>query len=199
MQMRIEATLVSTLALAACATTPSSTAEAPAPALVELQLLGLNDFHGNIEVPGSTTSYRHGEETLREVLGGAARLGATLDGLRAGQPHSLTVAAGDLIGASPFVSANFLDEPAIMALNLVQLDIASVGNHEFDRGIAELQRIQLGNASAMSSAIAVWGKKKVGIEAQRDLIDLTLIEAARRGGQQDLADALRRERAMPMP
>ncbi len=153
MHMRITASLVSTLALAACASMPSTTVEAPAPAVVELQLLGLNDFHGNIEVPGSTTSYHHGQETLREVLGGAARLGATLDGLRAGQSHSLTVAAGDLIGASPFVSANFLDEPAIMALNLVQLDIASVGNHEFDRGIAELQRIQQGGCEQHTSRV----------------------------------------------
>lgn len=153
MYMRITASLASTLALAACATMPAGTVEAPAPALVELQLLGLNDFHGNIEVPGSATAYRHGEETLREVLGGAARLGATLDGLRAGQSHSLTVAAGDLIGASPFVSANFLDEPAIMALNLVQLDIAAVGNHEFDRGIAELQRIQQGGCEQHTSRV----------------------------------------------
>lgn len=153
MYMRITASLASTLVLAACATTPSSIGEAPAaaPALVELQLLGLNDFHGNIEAPTAITSYRQGDEALREALGGAARLGATLDGLRAGQAHSLTVAAGDLIGASPFVSANFLDEPAIMALNLVGLDIASVGNHEFDRGIAELQRIQQGGCAQNTS------------------------------------------------
>ena len=155
MRMRITASLASTLVLAACATTPSVEAPATrsASGLVELQLLGLNDFHGNIEVPGSTTSYRHGTETMREVLGGAARLGATLDGLRAGQPHSVTVAAGDLIGGSPFVSANFLDEPAIMALNLVGLDVASVGNHEFDRGIAELQRIQQGGCQQHTSRV----------------------------------------------
>jgi len=147
MRMRIAATMCSTLALAACATTPVPPASAP----VELQLLGLNDFHGNLEVPSSTTSYRHGEENLREVLGGAARLGATLDALRTGQEYSLTVAAGDLIGGSPFVSANFLDEPAIMALNMVQLDVASVGNHEFDRGIDELQRVQHGGCDRFTS------------------------------------------------
>jgi len=151
MRMRITATLVSSLALAACATTPVPQAEQSAP--VELQLLGLNDFHGNLEVPSSTTSYRHGEETLREILGGAARLGATLDALRSGQEHSLTVAAGDLIGGSPFVSANFLDEPAIMALNMVQLDVASVGNHEFDRGIDELQRVQHGGCDRFTSRV----------------------------------------------
>ncbi len=154
MRMRITATLVSTLALAACASVPSGPTATPGPAapvVVELQLLGLNDFHGNLEVPASTTSYRHGEETLREVLGGAAQLGATLDTLRSGQALSLTVAAGDLIGGSPFVSAHFLDEPAIMALNMVRLDVASVGNHEFDRGIAELQRIQHGGCDRHTS------------------------------------------------
>jgi 5'-nucleotidase len=144
MRMRITATLVSTLALAACATAPGGEMPSAGAAPVEIQLLALNDFHGNLETPAATTSYSRGGETLREVLGGAARLGATLDGLRQGQPFTLTLAAGDLIGASPFVSANFLDEPAIMALNMVQLDLASVGNHEFDRGVPELRRIQDG-------------------------------------------------------
>src|SRR6187399_2379513 len=91
------------LALAACATV------APGPAAPEtIQLLGLNDFHGNIEPPANPTTWFAAGEQHQDQLGGAARLGATLARLRQGQPNTITVAAGDLIGASPLVSAYFL-------------------------------------------------------------------------------------------
>jgi 5'-nucleotidase len=64
--------------------------------------------------------------------------------LRTGKPDSIFVAAGDLIGASPFLSAMFHDEPTIESLSMMGLDVASVGNHEFDEGISELQRMQNG-------------------------------------------------------
>ena len=54
------------------------------------------------------------------------------------------VAAGDLIGASPFLSAMFHDEPTIEAMSMMGLEIASVGNHEFDEGKDELLRMQNG-------------------------------------------------------
>ena len=51
------------------------------------------------------------------------------------RPNTITVAAGrDLIGASPLLSAAFHDEPTVEALNMLGLDITSVGNHEFDEG-----------------------------------------------------------------
>jgi 5'-nucleotidase len=129
--------------LAACTTTHGAqTAAVQGP--VELQVIALNDFHGNLETPSSTVTYRQGEELVREQLGGAARLGATLTTLRQGHAQTITVAAGDLIGGSPFVSANFLDEPSIAALGMAGLDVASVGNHEFDRGTGELRRVQNG-------------------------------------------------------
>src|SRR5687767_9450526 len=90
--------------LAACATVPA--ADGPRRAEAEIiQLLAINDFHGNIEVPASPTTYFEGGERKQEVLGGAARLGATLARLRAGQDNTITVAAGDLISASPLASA----------------------------------------------------------------------------------------------
>jgi 5'-nucleotidase len=131
--------------LAGCATVPVTSDLAPsAQGPVEVQVLALNDFHGNLEVQPSTTTYRQGEELVRQNLGGAARLAATLDALRQGQQATVTVAAGDLIGASPFASANFLDEPAVTSLGMAGLEVASVGNHEFDRGTAELRRMQDG-------------------------------------------------------
>jgi 5'-nucleotidase len=60
------------------------------------------------------------------------------------KPNTLTVAAGDLIGATPLLSAAFHDEPTVEALNRIGLDYATVGNHEFDEGPEELLRIQNG-------------------------------------------------------
>jgi 5'-nucleotidase len=68
------------------------------------------------------------------------------------QKNTVTVAAGDLIGATPLLSAAFHDEPAIEALNLIGLDYASVGNHEFDEGPAELLRIQNGGCHPSTAA-----------------------------------------------
>jgi 5'-nucleotidase len=133
------ASALAALTLAACATVPGETARGPE----TIQILGLNDFHGNIEPPNPVTWSAAGEERQAQ-LGGAARLGATLAQLRRGQPNTITVAAGDLISASPLVSAYFLDEPTVMALNRLGLGLASVGNHEFDRGTVELKRVQNG-------------------------------------------------------
>ncbi|MGI8930801.1 MAG: bifunctional metallophosphatase/5'-nucleotidase, partial [Sphingomicrobium sp.] len=58
--------------------------------------------------------------------------------------HSLTVSAGDMIGATPLVSALFLDEPTIAAMGAVGVEFNAVGNHEFDKGSAELLRMQRG-------------------------------------------------------
>ena len=137
------------LALAACATVPR---EAAAPAAAEtIQILALNDFHGNIEPPASPATWFAVGERRQERLGGAARIGAVLQELRQGKGNTITVAAGDLIGASPLASAYFLDEPAVMALNRMGLELAAVGNHEFDRGTAELRRMQEGGCEVHSN------------------------------------------------
>ena len=54
------------------------------------------------------------------------------------------MAAGDLIGASPLLSALFHDEPTIESLSAMGLEITAVGNHEFDEGSDELLRMQNG-------------------------------------------------------
>ena len=135
--------------LAACATVPPTPVARPATPVplppVEVQILAFNDFHGNLEPPKITVPGRRvdGSE-VRLPAGGVAYLAGALKQLRQGRKHSITVAAGDLIGATPIASALFLDEPAILAMNMAGLDLASVGNHEFDRGSAELLRMQRG-------------------------------------------------------
>ena len=128
---------------AACTTVPAPRPVAPA-SPVEVQILAINDFHGNLEPSPSPIKFQLANgQTASDPLGGAAVMGAELAKMRAGR-LSITVAAGDLIGASPLTSAYFLDEPTINALNLMKLDVASVGNHEFDKGVAELFRMQSG-------------------------------------------------------
>ena len=136
--------LVTTAAPAAAAGAPAKT--------IPIQLLAINDLHGNLEPPqGSsgtiTTAITNGVATTVPA-GGAAYLATHLAQARAGHPHSLTVAAGDLIGGSPLLSAAFHDEPTILALKAMGLSESSVGNHEFDEGSAELKRINYGGCRA---------------------------------------------------
>jgi 5'-nucleotidase len=118
---------------------------------VEVQILGLNDFHGNLETPEGTVPVTDGSAQQAMRAGGAPQLAAKLEELRAGHANSITVAAGDLIGASPLTSSYFLDEPSIDALSLAGLSIAAVGNHEFDRGTGELQRMQTGGCETFTT------------------------------------------------
>jgi 5'-nucleotidase len=121
-------------------------AKAKAPSrYVTLDLLALNDFHGNLEKVPSTSSSGRINNT---PAGGAEYLATKIRDerrkSRAAGAVPLTVAAGDLIGASPLLSAAFHDEPTIKAMNRIGLDVASVGNHEFDEGYQELLRMQRG-------------------------------------------------------
>lgn len=118
------------------------------PRPVDLQILSFNDFHGNLEPPGGNDGrlppFPPTNSTPTPFYGGAAYLASTLKTLRAGHRNTLTVAAGDLIGASPVVSGLFHDEPAVESLDALGLDVSSVGNHEFDEGVTELLRMQYG-------------------------------------------------------
>jgi 5'-nucleotidase len=110
----------------------------------DVQVLSINDFHGNLEPPTGSSGRITPPGQAAIDAGGAEYLGTHLDALRATNPNSVTVSAGDLIGASPLLSALFQDEPTIEAFNLMGLDINAVGNHEFDEGAVELSRMQNG-------------------------------------------------------
>ena len=132
--------------LAGCASVPPgqrSTTAAPA-VPVEVQILAINDFHGNLEPPKNFVDAGTPDAPVRVPAGGVAHLATAAKTLRAGQKHSVTVSAGDMIGGSPLVSALFLDEPTIEAMEEVGVEYNAVGNHEFDKGWAELVRMQRG-------------------------------------------------------
>lgn len=119
-------------------------AQAPAEQTATANLLAFNDLHGNLDPPTGGGGLVNGNPA-----GGAEYLAYWIKKLRAearqsGAEQVITVAAGDNVGASPLVSAAFHDEPTIEIENSFGLDLSSVGNHEFDEGVAELKRLQFG-------------------------------------------------------
>jgi 5'-nucleotidase len=136
------------LLLAACATTPRPAATGP----VEVQILAINDFHGNLEPPKvSIDATAPDGSAIKVPAGGAAYLASAAKALRAGKPHTVTVSAGDMIGAAPLTSSLFLDEPTIEAMEEVGVEFNAVGNHEFDKGSAELLRMQGGGCAKLTA------------------------------------------------
>ncbi|WP_328880746.1 bifunctional metallophosphatase/5'-nucleotidase [Streptomyces sp. NBC_00299] len=114
----------------------------------DVQLLSFNDLHGNLEPPagssGRVTELQADGTTKTIDAGGVEYLATHLRQAREGEKYSITAAGGDMVGASPLISGLFHDEPTIEALNKLDLDVTSVGNHEFDEGAKELARLQNG-------------------------------------------------------
>lgn len=120
----------------------------PPSSTVDVQLLALNDFHGNLEPPAGSSG-RVGTTDA----GGAEYLATHVRTLEATNPNTFVVSAGDLIGASPLLSALFHDEPTIEAMNAIGLDYNAVGNHEFDEGVTELRRMQDGGCHPVEGCL----------------------------------------------
>lgn len=97
----------------------------PGPTL-ELQVVDISDWHGQV-VPNGT-------------VGGAAVLKAYFDQVRAQSANNLTLTSGDDVGATPPLSTYFQDTPAILAERMMGIQVGTLGNHNFDSGIARLQR-----------------------------------------------------------
>jgi 5'-nucleotidase len=119
-------------------------ASAAAAATFNVKIIGFNDYHGTLQTPGT-----FGVNTLvptanRPAVGGAEFMAAYVNQMKAANPLNVVVGAGDLIGATPLISALFFDEPAVETLNKIGLEFSAVGNHEFDKGKDELKRLQNG-------------------------------------------------------
>jgi 5'-nucleotidase len=116
-------------------------------ASVDVRILAINDFHGYLRAPaGGIRITDPADKTTKIAVaaGGSEHMATLVRQLREGHNNAIFVAAGDLIGASPFLSAMFHDEPTIESLSMMGLELASVGNHEFDEGKDELKRMQNG-------------------------------------------------------
>jgi 5'-nucleotidase len=121
---------------------------------IALRLIGINDFHGNLEPANLSLTLADPQlpaqpdaKPLRVPVGGAAALSGLVKTLRAGSPNSLMLSGGDLIGAAPLVSTLFSHESTIEVMNAIGLDVSVTGNHEYDRGITELQRVAKGGCA----------------------------------------------------
>jgi 5'-nucleotidase len=111
---------------------------------VSVRVLSFNDLHGNLQPPAGSSGRVALSPTATVDAGGAAYLATHVRLLQAAADHALVLSTGDNIGASPLASALFHDEPTIAALNAIGVRASVVGNHEFDEGYAELNRIQRG-------------------------------------------------------
>jgi 5'-nucleotidase len=115
----------------------------PAGRTAKGNFLGYNDFHGAIDPPTGSGGVVNGTPA-----GGVEYLATWLKRLRAEARsegrRTVTVGAGDLIGGTPLISAAFHDEPTIELMDEIGLQVSSVGNHEFDEGVAELIRLTRG-------------------------------------------------------
>lgn len=154
-RLRAVFALVATLALVLTMSAPTLAGGHGHRKPVDIQILSLNDFHGQLETvdPLLSSGGRIGNLTSGActppacvAAGGVEYLASHVRNLRAeNKRNTVFVSAGDLIGATPLLSALFHDEPTIEAFNKIGLDYNGVGNHEFDEGISELLRMQYGN------------------------------------------------------
>ena len=148
--MRQNYLIAAVLTLSGCATT-QVLRDTAAP--VDVRIIGFNDFHGALDPPKAATEITNSTgEKVHIPSGGVAYLASAIDSLKADAPNNVVVAAGDLIGASPLSSSLFLDEPTIIAMDMVGLEFNAVGNHEFDRGAQELLRMQNGGCEKHTKA-----------------------------------------------
>ena len=135
------------LLLAGCASTAS---QGP----VTINLVAMNDFHGNIEASRYVPTGADGAKEKAIRAGGLEAVAAALQAWRKEDPELLFVSAGDLVGGSPAMSSLWADEPTIEAMNMLDLRASAVGNHEFDAGRKELLRQQHGGCDSPRPAKA---------------------------------------------
>jgi 5'-nucleotidase len=156
-----------TAALALLVAAPTSFAGQPKDNDTHVQLLAINDFHGHLEpsTPGTirycceldTKSGTPTPVVVTRPTGGIEYLATLVKQLRDRNSNTITVGAGDMIGASPLISGLFHDEPAVEALNALGLQVTGVGNHEFDEGLQELYRMQYGGCVAADPTTCAGG------------------------------------------
>ncbi|MBS4174701.1 5'-nucleotidase C-terminal domain-containing protein [Bacillus sp. FJAT-49736] len=132
--------LLLSIGLATLLTLPFSSVDAAAkntpvkkahPHPIEVQILGINDLHGQLDVTRTVGSRN---------VGRADVLAAYLKQKKAQVKDTLLVTSGDAVGASAPVSALFQDEPTLNILNALHFDVGTLGNHEFDHGVKEMMR-----------------------------------------------------------
>ncbi|MBQ5941831.1 bifunctional UDP-sugar hydrolase/5'-nucleotidase [Massilia sp. AB1] len=138
--------------LAACALAGCASTAGQGP--VTINLVAMNDFHGNLEASRYVPTGADGAKEKPIRAGGLEAVASALQAWRKEDPDLLFVSAGDLVGGSPALSSLWADEPTIEAMNMLNLRVSAVGNHEFDAGRKELLRQQHGGCDSPRPAKA---------------------------------------------
>ena len=127
---------------------PKSTATVP------IQLLGINDFHGALSTTGSyydATGNKTSNAGTAALLAGYFNQAETAFKAQNNTGKTLRVQAGDMVGASPANSGLLQDQPTMRILNQMKFAVGTLGNHEFDEGLGEFNRILTGTKPDPSS------------------------------------------------
>jgi 5'-nucleotidase len=136
--------------VASCAQVPANLpalAAKAASSTVDVKIIAFNDFHGNLRTPSLRVPVPDATQSTGmrfDPAGGIEQFSALVQSLKGKNKNFVVVSAGDMVGATPLLSALFKDEPTIEAMNLVGVDFHAVGNHEFDYGIKHLKRLKNG-------------------------------------------------------
>ncbi len=138
---------------ASCSQAPTIGSPSKEPALsptIDVKIIAFNDFHGNLRTPSLRVPVPDASQSTGirfEPAGGIEQFSALVQSLKAKNKNVVVVSAGDMVGATPLLSALFKDEPTIEAMNLVGVDLHAVGNHEFDYGTRHLKRLRSGGCA----------------------------------------------------
>jgi 5'-nucleotidase len=135
------------LVFSGCTTIPAPPPAVVVSPVVSVKLIAFNDFHGNLQIPNLRVPVPDASQSTGirfENAGGVEQFAALVKKLKQQNPLNAVLSAGDMVGATPLMSALFKDEPTIEAMNLIGVDFHAVGNHEFDYGVAHLKRLQSG-------------------------------------------------------
>lgn len=147
-----EETSATTSSSAEATTTSSAPATAKAAkaadTTIPVQLLGINDFHGALSTMGSyygaDGSKISGAGTAALLAGYFNQAESNFQTAHNNEGKSLRVQAGDMVGASPANSGLLQDQPTMRILNNMNFSVGTLGNHEFDEGLGEFNRILTG-------------------------------------------------------
>lgn len=137
-------TALVTVALAATPAAAEAIDQAPT---TDVRLISFNDLHGNLEPPEGSSGAVELPDGTEVEAGGAQFIATHVQQLRDEVENSVVLSTGDNVGASPVISALFHDEPTMEFLRQLDVSASVVGNHEFDEGYAELQRLQFGGCN----------------------------------------------------
>lgn len=145
---------------------------------VDVQILGVNDFHGALDQTGSA----YMPDGKVSGAGTAAQLDAYMDQAQADFNQtsptgtSIRVQAGDMVGASPANSGLLQDEPTVQVFNEMGVEYGTLGNHEFDEGLAEYNRIMTGTAPAADSSINQITKDYTHIPSDQTIVIANVVD-----------------------